>query len=140
MGDLEHLFSELSYFHIDVSKTLPEQVLYLRIRTGDVIEMHYIVGQGGEFLITLAENTEDLPLIIDWDEAVRLASLSLFDKAKWYYNDMHNKADTEQKTFLEENKDKIFFLLGLSLIHYGFVDRISLNKLYDSLKWEGVLY
>lgn len=140
MGDLEHLFTDLCYFHIDDTKTFPEQILYLRIRTGDIIEMHYIVGQGSEFLITLAENTEDLPLIIDWDEAVKLSTLSSFDQAKWYYNDMHNKADMEQKFFLDENKDKIFFLLGLSLIHYGFVDRISLNKLYDSLKWEGVLY
>ena len=139
MGDLEHLFSCLCYFHIDVSKTLPEQILYLRIRTGDVIEMHYIVGQGSEFLITLAENTENLPLIIDWDEALKLSTLSSFGQAKWYYNDMFNKADKEQKAFLEENKDKIFFLLGISVILYGFVDRINLNKLYDSLKGENIL-
>jgi len=139
MGDLEHLFSCLCYFHIDVSKTLPEQILYLRIRTGDVIEMHYIVGQGSEFLITLAENSENLPLVIDWDEALKLSTLSSFDQAKWYYNDMFNKADKKQKAFLEENKDKIFYLLGLSVIRYGFVDRINLNKLYDSLKGENIL-
>lgn len=139
MGDLEHLFSCLCYFHIDATEAFPEQILYLRIRTGDVIEMHYIVGQGSEFLITLAENTENLPLIIDWDEALKLSTLSSFDQAKWYYNDMFNKADKEQKAFLEENKDKIFFLLGLSVIRYGFVDRINLNKLYDSLKGENSL-
>lgn len=139
MGDLEHLFSCLCYFHIDATETFPEQILYLRIRTGDVIEMHYIVGLGSEFLITLAENTENLPLIIDWDEALKLSTLSSFGQAKWYYNDMFNKADKEQKAFLEENKDKIYFLLGLSVIRYGFVDRINLNKLYDSLKGENIL-
>ena len=139
MGDLEHLFSCLCYFHIDATESFPEQILYLRIRTGDVIEMHYIVGQGSEFLITLTENTENLPLIIDWNEALKLSTLSSFDQAKWYYNDMFNKADKEQKAFLEENKDKIFFLLGLSVIRYGFVDRINLNKLYDSLKGKNIL-
>ena len=139
MGDLEHLFSCLCYFHIDVSKTLPEQILYLRIRTGDVIEMHYIVGQGSEFLITLAENSENLPLVIDWDEAVKLSKLTTLDQARWYFNDMYSRADKNQKAFLEENKDKIFFFLGVSVIRYGFVQRINLNNLYESLKGENIL-
>lgn len=139
IGDLEHLFSCLCYFHIDVSKTLPEQILYLRLRTGDVIEMHYIVGQGSEFLITLAENSENLPLVIDWDEAVKLSKLTTLDQARWYFNDMYSKADKKQKAFLEENKDKIFFFLGVSVIRYGFVQRINLNNLYESLKGENIL-
>ena len=113
MGDLEHLFSELSYFHIDVSKTLPEQVLYLRIRTGDVIEMHYLVGQGSEFYITLTEEVNNLPFIIDWNDAVNLTKLTTFEQANWYYEKMLSIANSQQTEFLLRNKDKIFFLLGI---------------------------
>ena len=37
MGDLEQLFSDLCYFHIDNSGTFPEQILYIRLKTGDVM-------------------------------------------------------------------------------------------------------
>ena len=70
MGDLELLFSELCYFHIDNSGSFPEQILYIRLKTEDVIEMHYLVGQGSEFYITLTEEVNNLPFIIDWNDAV----------------------------------------------------------------------
>ena len=139
MGDLEQLFATLCYFHIDISDKLPEQILYIRIKTGDIIEMHYIVGQGSEFYITLTEDTTKLPLVIDWEDAIELIKMTTFDQAKWYYEEMYSKADTKQKSFLLTNKDKIFFLLGLSVIRYGFVERINLNKLEESLIWEDVL-
>lgn len=139
MGGLERLFWRLCNFHVDVTRTFSEQILYLRIRTGDVIEMHYISGQGSDFWITLAKNTENLPLIIDWDEAVRLSKMKRFYQARWYFNDMYSRADKEQKTFLEKNKDKIFFLLGLAGSWHSFVERINLNNLYESLKWENIL-
>jgi hypothetical protein len=47
-------------------------------------------------------------------------------------------AKSQQKEFLLRNKDKIFFLLGLSVIRYGFVERINLNKLEEALIWENV--
>ena len=65
--------------------------------------------------------------------------MTTFDQTKWYYEEMYSKADTKQKAFLLTNKDKIFFLLGLSVIRYGFVERINLNKLEESLIWEDVL-
>ena len=139
MGGLERLFWRLCNFHIDVTRTFSEQILHLRIRTGDVIEMHYISGQGSDFWITLAKNTENLPLIIDWDEAIRLSKMKRFYQARWYFNDMYSRADKEQKTFLEKNKDKIFFLLGLVGSWHSFVERINLNNLYESLKWDGVM-
>ena len=45
----------------DWQKILPEEWLDEARKAGDVIEMHYISGQGSEFLITLAKNTENLP-------------------------------------------------------------------------------
>ncbi|MBR5032510.1 MAG: hypothetical protein IKX70_02430 [Treponema sp.] len=51
----------------------------------------------------------------------------------------YDGADTKQKSFLLTNKDKLFFLLGISVTRYGFVERINLNKLEESLIWEGVL-
>ena len=139
MGGLERLFWRLCNFHIDVTRIFSEQILHLRSRTGDVIEMHYISGQGSDFWITLAKNTENLPLIIDWDEAIRLSKMKRFYQARWYFNDMYSRADKEQKTFLEKNKDKIFFLLGLVGSWHSFVERINLNNLYESLKWDGVM-
>ena len=62
MGGLERLFWRLCNFHIDVTRIFSEQILHLRIRTGDVIEMHYISGQGSDFWITLAKNTENTRL------------------------------------------------------------------------------
>ena len=61
MGDLELLFSDLCYFHIDNSGSFPEQILYIRLKTEDVIEMHYLVGQGSEYYITLTEEVNNLP-------------------------------------------------------------------------------
>jgi len=123
----------------DWQKILPEEWLDEARKAGDVIEMHYISGQGSDFWITLAKNTENLPLIIDWDEAVRLSKMKRFYQARWYFNDMYSRADKEQKTFLEKNKDKIFFLLGLAGSWHSFVERINLNNLYESLKWAGVM-
>ena len=138
MGDLELLFSELCYFHIDNSGSFPEQILYIRLKTEDVIEMHYLVGQGSEFYITLTEEVNNLPFIIDWNDAVNLTKLTTFEQAKWYYEKMLSIANSQQKEFLLKNKDKIFFLLGLSVIRYGFVERINLNKLEEALIWENV--
>ena len=138
MGDLELLFSELCYFHIDNSGSFPEQILYIRLKTEDVIEMNYLVGQGSEFYITLTEEVNNLPFIIDWNDAVNLTKLTTFVQAKWYYEKMLSIANSQQKEFLLKNKDKIFFLLGLSVIRYGFVERINFNKLEEALIWENV--
>lgn len=138
MGDLEQLFSDLCYFHIDNSGTFPEQILYIRLKTGDVIEMHYLVGQGSEFYITLTDETNNLPLIIDLDDAIKLTKLTTFEQAEWYYEKMLSNANPKQKDFLLDNKEKVFFLLGLSVIRYGFVERINLNKLEESFIWEKV--
>ena len=108
---------------------LPQEWLDDAIKNGDVIEMHYLVGQGSEFYITLTDDINNLPLIIDWDDAIKLTKLTTFEQAKWYYEKMLSNANPKQKDFLLDNKEKTFFLLGLSTSRYGFVERINLNKL-----------
>ena len=71
-----------------------------RLKTEDVIEMHYLVGQGSEFYITLTEEVNNLPFIIDWNDAVNLTKLTTFEQAKWYYERMLSIANSQQKEFL----------------------------------------
>ena len=118
MGDLEQLFSDLCYFHIDNSGTFPEQILYIRLKTGDVIEMHYLIGQGSEFYITLTDEINNLPLIIDWDDAVKLSKLTTFEQAKWYYEKMLSIANSQQKEFLLKNKDKMSIFANWNITAY----------------------
>ena len=75
----------------------------------------------------------------EWlDDAIKLTKLKTFEQAKWYYEKMLSNANPKQKDFLLDNKEKIFFLQGLSVIRYGFVERINLNKLEEAFKWEKV--
>lgn len=72
MSVLERLFFFLSDYQIHESDYFPEDSLYIKIKTGDTIKMHYITGQGSDFSISLVKDTDKLPLGIDWDYAMQL--------------------------------------------------------------------
>ena len=73
-----------------------------------------------------------------WTELVLFGRAKSDKEALDHYEKMLSIANSQQKEFLLKNKDKIFFLLGLSVIRHGFVERINLNKLEEALIWENV--
>ena len=136
MGDLEDLFNHLCYFQEDVSNRFPTQILYVRLPSDIVIKLTYVVGQGSDFSIDVSEDSYK-PFIFEWEEAIKVSKMKMFEQAKWYFENALVDAIAELpiEMIKDDINQKIFFLLGTAATgRLGFVQRLNSANIKEILE------